>query len=371
MNVIYLIILYAAICICMIIFNVIAIIHNKSNIKINLVKEKKYKIKIKEQLKKIETVNEVEKDHKKYIKRKLLSSNNLLTYESIISNYLKRKDENYDNLKKYLELMKPTFNELFYKYQKRNSIEKSYFIKVMTEYKLLKNNIIPAIDESLFENLNDESIYCRDNSYLAICSIENPNKINDALIIISNSEKFFHKNIITIGLNLYNGKSNELLNILVKNFNKYSDNIKCCIIEYAAYIDNNYGKYILELFLNKQTPRQIRISCLKYFEYVFYHPAGAILTASVYKYLDKDEELCYYIIKALKNYATKTAIKAIEKSIYSENFKIRDIACESLAFIRLGINAKEVDDFLNNESELLEMYDYYFQKNKTRSGEIK
>lgn len=368
MNVSYLIFVYAIICFCMIIFNAVAIIYGKGNDKINIIKIKNYKEKIKEQFCLLEENKEVTKEHKKYLKRKLLNSNNLLTYDTIITNYIK-KEEPY--IKEYLQNCKEIFEELLYKYDKKNNIEKAFCIKSIKEYGILYKNNVRAVDDVLFTNLNDESIYCRDNAYLAICSMSEPNKVTEALKIISNSAKFFHKNIIVIGLNSYKGNSEILLKELFGNFNKFSADVKCSIVEYAAYFNNNYGKYILDMLLSKKTQRKLKISCLKYFEYVYYKPAGPILVAYVYKYLGTDNDLCYHTVKALRNYHSKNSIKAIEKAIYSEDFHIRNIACESLAFIRLGIESKELDDFFQQESEILEIYDYHFQKNSPKSGEIK
>ncbi len=368
MKVTYLILIYTIICFCMIIFNASAIIYGKGNDRINAIKIKKYKEKIKEQFQLLKENQQVSTEHKKYLKRKLLNSNNLLTYDTIIINYLK-KEEPY--IQKYLQECKEVFEELLYKYDKKNNIEKAFCIKSLKEYGLFYQNNVKAVEDVLFENLIDESIYCRDNAYLAICSMANPNKITEALKIISNSTKFFHKNVIIIGLNSYRENSEELLEVLLSNFNKFSTDIKCSIIEYAAYFDNKNCKVILDLLLNRRSPRSLKISCLKYFEYVCYKPAGPILATYVYKYLDIDNDLCYYIVKALRNYKTKNCLKAIEKAIYSEDFHIRDIACESLAFIRLGLDSKEVDDFFEREGEILEMYDYHFEKNKPKSGEVR
>lgn len=367
MNATYIILIYTIICFCMIIFNALAIILGKGNNKINSIKLKKYKEKIKEQFALLSENKQVTKEHKKYLKRKLLNSNNFLAYDTIIINYLK-KEEPY--IKEYLQECREVFEELLYKYDKKNNIEKAFCIKSIKEYDVFFHNNVRAVEDVLFENLNDESIYCRDNAYLAICSMAEPAKVTEALKIISKSEKYFHKNIIIIGLNSYKENSNKLLDELLTNFSKFSTDIKCSIVEYAAYFDNKYGKYFLDLILNKKIPRSLKISCLKYFEYVYYKPAGPILVAYTYKYLDIDNDLCYYTVKALRNYQSKNSIKAIEKAIYSKDFHIRDIACESLAFIRLGLDSKELDDFFEKESEILEMYDYHFQKNKTRSGEI-
>ena len=369
MNVTYIILIYAIICICMIIFNASAIILGKGNNKINNIKLKKYKEKIKEQFVLLSENKPVTKEHKKYLKRKLLNSNNFLTYDNIVTNYIK-KEEQY--IKPYLDECREVFEELLYKYDKKNNIEKAFCIKSIKEYGVFIHNNVVAVEDVLFENLNDESIYCRDNAYLAICSMEEAVRIIEALKIISNSEKYFHKNIITIGLNSYQGNSDKLLDGLFNNFSKFSLDIKCCIIEYATYFDNKYSKHILELLLNKKTPRILKINCIKYFEYVYYKPAGPILVAYTYKYLDYDNDMCYHTVKSLRNYESKNSIKAIEKSIYSADFRIRDIACESLAFIRLGLDSKEIDNIFEQESEILEIYDYHFQKNRSKSsGEVR
>ena len=82
MNILYLIIIYGVICVCMIIFNICAIIYGKSSNKINAEKNKLYKTKIKEELKRIEEGKNVEVSHLNFLKRKLRNSNNLMIFDS-------------------------------------------------------------------------------------------------------------------------------------------------------------------------------------------------------------------------------------------------------------------------------------------------
>lgn len=368
MNVSYIILIYTIICIAMIAFNTLAILASKGSVKINVIKEEKYRNLIKEQFKNIEEKENVSEEHLNYLKKVLRNSNNLLTYDLILSTYIKRKDENIEYINTYLDAVRPVFEELLYKYEKKNNIEKAFFIKLLHEYRILKENSVPAIDDIMFENLNDESIYCRDNAYIAICSMDDEEKINEALKLISNSKKFYHENIITIGLNTYNGNTKKLLDLLFKNFYKYQTEVKCSIIDFASLSNTQYNNFILDLLLQKNVSKKIKISCLKYFEYIYYKSAESVITTYAEIHLNKDIDLCYQSIKSLRNYKSKKSINTIEKAIYSNNFKIRDIACESLAFIRLGLSSKEQDTFLNNE-ELLDLYNYHYTKNEKKSGD--
>ena len=113
MSVVYLIIIYGIICVCMILFNVLAIIYGNGSNKINDIKRKKYKQIIKEQFKNIENKKEVDKEHLKYIKRKLKHPQELIIIDSIITSY-KRRENKYVN--KYLKACKEVFIELIYYY---------------------------------------------------------------------------------------------------------------------------------------------------------------------------------------------------------------------------------------------------------------
>ena len=45
------------------------------------------------------------------------------------------------------------------------------------------------------------------------------------------------------------------------------------------------------------------------------------------------------------------------------------MACESLAVIRLGLHAKDLDEFVFEE-DVNDLYNYHIHKNKKKSGEV-
>ena len=363
MNVVYLVLIYGFICFCMIFFNIGAIIYGKGSNTINSFKNKKYKKKIKEQLARIEEGLEVDEEHIKYLVRKLRRASQLYIYDSIITSYQKRENKYVDE---YLIGVKSAFIELLYIYEKRNVTERAFFFSILGEYNLLYHNKIEEVDRILFDALSDDSSYCRNNGFLAICRMGNPYKLKDALVNITTSSKFFHKHIVSTGFNIYNGSSNALIKVLMKNFNSFRDDLKCCVIEYLSYCSNEYSEFVLEILKSSDTDRILRLSCLRYFEYVYYEEAEEVLVSYVNKYFKSNFEYCLYAVKALRNYNSEKSINSIKKAIYSDNFKIRDMACESLAVIRLGFHASEIDDFVLDE-DVNDIYNYHMRKNMKKT----
>ena len=359
MSAIYIILIYVIICFCMILFNTFIILYGKVNTKINTLKTRKMKEKIKSQLNRLKNNFMVEEEHLKYLKRNLKKGNKLMIFDSIVTSYQKRENP---CINKYLDSLKDLFAELMYYYVKKNVTERAYFLSVIKDYNVLYQNNKLEIDSILNKLLQDNNFYCRDNAYLAICKMGMADKMVRALLNISQSSKFFYIALLMNGLNMYNGEQVELLKLLMKEFNAFRDDIKCCIIEYASYYSNDYNDFILGLILSKDTSKELKISCLHYFEYVFYDKAEDVIVECVNTYLDDEFSLCYASVKALRNYNSKKSIETIMKAIYSDNFKIRDIACESLAVIRLGFNANDANDF-PTEDNIDDMYYYHVRKN--------
>lgn len=363
MSIIYLILIYAIICFCMILFNVFSIFVEKSSNKINSYKVIKMKEKIKEQFQRIEDKVEIEEEHLKYLKRKLKKGNQLMIFDSIVTSYQKRENPYVD---RYLEACREVFIYLMYRYVKKNSTESAYYLSVVRDYNIFYKNDKLEIDSILFEALQDKNFYYRENAYLSICKMGDPKKMVHALLEISSSSKFFHQSIISNGLNIYNNDQQKLLKLLMKNFDSFRNDIKSCIIEFASYYDGDYNEFILELLSSKDTDKNIRISCLNYFGVIFYALAEDVLVSCVEESLKSDFSICYAAVKALRNYNTRSSVRAIKKAIYSDNFKIKDVACESLAVIRLGLNASELDEFASIE-ELNDMYYYHVRKNMKKT----
>ena len=237
---------------------------------------------------------------------------------------------------------------------------------VFTATFCLFNNKNYEVDRILFDTLNDESFYCRDNAYLAICKIGDPFKLKNALLIISKSDKFFHKNLISNGLNIYNGDNDALNKVLIRSFDLFRTDIKCCIIDYLAFCSDEYSEYIFSILTISKSDRSLKLSCLKYFEYVYYYKVEELLISYVDEYFNSDFEYCLYAVRALRNYVSNDSIAMIRKAIYSNNFRIRDVACESLAVVRLGLDVKELNDF-EFEDDVTDMYNYHVKKNMKKT----
>lgn len=362
-SVVYLILIYGIICVCMIIFNIFAILYGKGSDRISAVKVENYKTKIKEQFDRIADGLWVDENHLKFLKRKLKRGNELVIFDSVVTTYKKRENKYIDY---YLDNLKEVFMYLMYYYEKRSNTEMAYYLSVVRDYNLLYNNKSSEIERILFDTLYDESFYCRDNAYLAICKIGNPYKLKDALVTISDSNKFFHKNLIFNGLNIYDGNNDTLNKILVNNFDLFRTDIKCCIIDYLAFYSTEYSDFVFSILTLSNTERSLKISCLRYFEYVHYERAEKLLIAYVDEYFNSDFLFCFTAVKALRNYVSEESISMIKNAIHSNNFKIRDIACESLAVIRLGLNAKDLEEF-DLEEDVTDMYNYHVKKNMKKT----
>lgn len=362
-SVVYLIIIYGIICFAIIIFNICAILYGKGNRRISSLKINNYKSKIKEQFARVSEGALVDENHKKYLKRHLKRSSELFIFDEIVASYIKRENE---YIERYLDNLNEVFMDLLYFYEKRSNTELAYYLSVIRDYNFLYNNNSYEVERILFETLYDESFYCRDNAYLAICKIGDPYKLRTALINISKSDKFFHRNLISNGLNIYNGDNDILNDILIKNFDLFRIDIRCCIIYYLSFCSDEYSEFIYSILTRPRSDRSLKLSCLKYFEYVYYYKVEKLLITYVDEYFNNDFEFCLYAVRALRNYVSEGSITTIRKAIYSNNFRIRDAACESLAVIRLGLDVKELNDF-EFEEDVTDMYNYHVKKNMKKT----
>lgn len=360
MNAVYLIVIYGVVCLSIIIFNMLLIVLSKVNTKLNATAIKKEKVKIKQQFKRIEDNLGVDESHIKYLKKRLRKRSKLMVFDEIVTSYQHR---NNPYIVRYLLSIKDVFTELMHYYVKKNDTIRAYYLGIVKDYNILYQNTNPSIDTILFESLQDKNFYCRGNAYLAICKMGEANKVIRSLLNISTSSKFFHENIIMTGLNIYNGDADELINLSMGKFNSFSDEVKCCIIKYISYYNkDNCSQFVLSLITKKQEVKKVIISCLNYFEYVHYDKAEEVLIDLANQNLNKDFFISYATIRALRNYSSKNSIRAINKAVYSDSFKIRDIACESLAVIRLGLRTSDINEMLAKD-EIYDMYNYYIKKN--------
>lgn len=222
---------YIAVCITLIIFELVWSVYiKKYNARMEKMKSK-YKDKINN------ISNYTKKIDVSTLAKELKNVNNLIAFQNAfeeVTNESIRRDFMHEVLPAFIYL------NIYYA-NRKNEMEKAFFAYVVSK-DLVINNAQNAnlLIETMYSFLNSKSIYCRENAMSAIFSIGKVNNTIKALNIINVNELEYNQNLLTNNLKNFNGNKRILAIELNKRFDTYSENIQIAIIRFLTkynYID--------------------------------------------------------------------------------------------------------------------------------------
>lgn len=335
----YLIYIYISLCACMMLFNVICMIFTKSTEK-NKNKSKSTIIKkINLQILLLKNNLEVSSRHRKYMYQKLKKTHNLLLFEYALDLHDQQLVE------KYIKSIEKIFSELSIYYEKADGIKKAYFVYIVKKYKIsgIQNTI-------LYKFLEEESIYCRDNTLKAIISSENVENIITALKIINKQEYYYYPDTINKALLEFAGNISNFAKELWENYHIFDEKIQIAIIRYINQFNLDYKQEFYELAIKDTTSKNVKIEIIKYFRNNIYEDAKQMIINIAKLKGIENKELIVEAAKTLQKYNCLETKEVLKLLLKRNNWEIKNAASESL--LALGTSYYEFAEIYNGEDEV-------------------
>ncbi len=293
-NIIY---IYIFILLSMIIFNILCVYIRKLNDFSIVKKQKKLQLLI-------NNYNE------KKLKRKLRHISYLIAFSNC----------EIDNKEK----LTPLFNKLTDIYNKKNIIEKTYFVYVLSKFSLAYKNDNKIIN-FLINNSFSNSLYLSENCLKALYKLDNPKYIVKTFLKMNYENCNHHYKLLSDGLLNFKGDKKELSYMFLDNYNKFNNNFRLAIINYFIRIDIDLSKEMYKILL-EETNKEVKISLLRYFGKHKYDKAKDKLI----EFLNDDYEYAIVSIQSLQNYDGLDVVESLKKSLTSSNWYVRNRAARGL-----------------------------------------
>lgn len=327
-----LIYIYMIVCFCMMGFNIVYIFYKKSSDEFIKKRSEKLRKKIDYQLFMNDAYTLKLSKHKRMLLKVLKKVNNLMAFDEAIDQYNGEKKK---EIYRYIKSIRDVFCDLAPIYNKKSNIKKAYFAYIMSKYKISQGVKSDRIISTMFEFLEEKSIYCRENALKALYSFGNVQNVIKALKIINVNKAFYSKEVLTFGLASFNGNHEELAESLWNNFENFEEKMQLAIIDYLGIVSKKYKERLYDLLIKEDTSKNIKISIVYYFEKNVYKPVKDILIN--YLELAGIENLEYALASAevLRKYPGIDTINSLKHAIRSRNWKIRVKASESLAYLNV------------------------------------
>ena len=324
--------IYIAICISMIMYNVIYVFILKHRERALLSNSEKFENAILKQLEILKKDGEVHENHKKYLCRELLKTSGVTAFDKALEAVFEKEPE---LCEKYLVETFSVFEYLTQKYIEKDTIKIAYFPYILHKYEILKNHESEMLTTILFELLRSVNVYCRENTLKALYSMQRPDIVARALKIIDTNLSFHHPKLICDGLMFYKGDKDVLCITLFQNFNQYSDKMRVNILNYFRFANVRCDKEMLSLLSDEEENREIRFSAIRYFEKFPTEEARPVILELAENLEKRDWEYQTIATSCLKSYPGDDTFRILVKNLSNNNWHVRQnsaISCEKLGY---------------------------------------
>lgn len=352
---------YLFVCASMIAFNIVTAFVLKHKDKRTVRVGEKFRANVDEELAKIRIGQPCGEAHKKYMRKKLKRIGNMLAFDKMLEAvYI----EDPEAVKQYLTELEEVFVALCEDYCGKDKIEAAYFPYIIKKYRILAEHSIPSIEEALFALLDESGIYCRENAMQALYTTRNCECVIKAIKKIDKSDLFFHGKILSDGLLNFEGSTEKLIDAIVSEFEKFSDEMKVTLLNYIRFSSSKRCELAHSLLCDEGRSDEIRYCAIRYLGKYRHEKSYDMLCALAQNTDGRSWEYCAIASTALAIYPCEKTVGILKNNLYSKNWYIRFNSAQSLK--RLGITYSELSEVIDGDDRYAsEILRYMLEKDKS------
>lgn len=358
---------YIAICVSMILYNIVYVFilrHREKALSSNSLKFEKI---ICDEIEKIKVGEGVSEAHKDFLCKKLDRTAGITAFDKALEKVYENDSE---SAQKYLYDTFSVFEYLTHRYISKDTLKIAYFPYILHKYNILKGYENEKLTNVLLDLLRSVNVYCRENTLKAIYSINNPQLVISALKIIDKNLTFHHPKLIYDGLLNFKGDKENLKEMLFESFNAYSAGMQLNILNYFRFGNICCDKEMLELLTSEKANNELRFSAIRYFEKFPNDEAGSVIQAIAENMEGRTWEYQAIASSALKSYPGDVTFRILVKNLSSSNWHIRQNSAISLE--KLGYTYHDlISVFDGNDRYAREIMRYRLDRRTAESEAMK
>ena len=319
---------YGAVCVCMLIFNIIYIFVQKGHNQRLDKRAQKYVKAVSSQLELIRDGGQVDPKFIRRLQKKLTHVNDLIAYERALNDPEIAGDS--DSLEAFKTQTRDMVRELAVIYKDREDIEAAYFAYFISRHKVVKYVDTDAVQEIMLEYVQKNNLYCRVNAMAALYRFGTPEVIARAVALMSRMGSSFNEKILTDGLLTYSGDHEKLIQELWARFDVLTDHFRLPVLNYIRFKTGDFCEPMFDIMMDPSRDKELRLSAIRYFGRYVYEPARAVLLDFL---ADKDPSNWEYAAisaTCIAPYEGDDVSAALMEAMHSSNWYVRYNASVSL-----------------------------------------
>ncbi len=350
-NVIY---LYLIVSVLLIGFNIVYLWHEKMNDKVGIKKKEIYRKIILDKLDK-----ETTEQDQKYFYRQLKNVNHFIWFDLVLED-LKKEGIDIDS---FILKLAPVFQKLAVYYRNKDSIQKAFFVHILSKYPNMSDNKSDRIHETVMKFSYDSSIYCRENTMIYLYTNGTVENMITALKNVNNRNLFYSQKLLTDDLLKFKDENSrkELAKQLLEMFSDFHIEMQIGIINFLRLLEGEFTEQIYLLYRSHKYDKEVELAMIRYFARHKYPPMIKEFIHIMDNKNEDNDEYRIIVTSTLACYDRKEIHDVLIEALSDANWYVRKNAATSLA--KMNLNAEEIKLIENSKDRYAkEMVSYVWNE---------
>ena len=356
---------YGAVCLSMLVFNIVnSMVMKKQEMRL----ERKCRIlagQVEIQLERIREGGSVDEKHIRYLSWKLSHIKNLVAFDHVMETCLENDQE--PGAGEYKKQIQPVILHLAVVYLRRETMQSAYFAYFLSRNGLQSYMAVDALEDILVQYMRKQNLYCRVNALDALCGFGSGESVVKALMLLNQEGGFIHEKILTDGLLAFNGSHDQLMGLLWDKFDRFSGRMQMVILNYTRFKSGDYCESMFRIMVDPGRDKEQRLLAIRYFGRYFYEPAKESLLAFALDQNPLNWEYAAVSVSSLASYPGEQVVTALIDAVHSSNWYVRYNAAASLESHE-DYDWEWMDAAGGNDRYAREMLMYRLELNNARKG---
>lgn len=319
---------YGAVCLSMLVYNVVSsVVMKKQEMRLDK-RCKAFGARVAIQLDHIQEGKKVEQSHIRFLSRKLCRIKNLAAFDRVMESCME-EDGSYAG-EEYKKQIQPVFLHLALVYSNRETMQSAYFAYFLSRNRPRRQSSVDVLEDVLVQYMKKQNLYCRVNALDALCGFGSEESIVSALSLLSREGGFIHEKILADSLLTFTGNHERLMELLWNNYEGFSAKMQLAVLNYIRFKSGRYCNGMLRIMMDSGRDKEQRLLAIRYFGKYFYEPAMEPLLAFASDENPLNWEYTAVSVSSLAKYAGKKVADVLMGAVHSSNWYVRYNAVESL-----------------------------------------
>lgn len=237
-------------------------------------------------------------------------------------------------------------------FRERDGLEMAYFAHLVRLTHSGEGDLPAALYTTLMTGLDNESMYCRDESLKALVTIGSAQMVLDALRRIDQSLRYYYPKLIPEAFNCVpREKQMRLMDEAIPWFDRFHPMVRIALLKLARKLRCDYREQFLEVLKSPDTDIDTMTEVIRYFKVCVYPPAKPELLHILTFPRTTYHRAIVFTLWTLKVYYDEETKQKILPLLSVNDAQIQEAAAEAL--IENGISYYELVEFYNSEDENL------------------